>query len=758
MRSSSKISRIKLSYKKVPKTKKHLKTKHESHEFFTSRIESPMNMTSDEELKSSLKDRKKRFARDLDTWRQLHEEETDSMFPTFSKFHPEYGLMFNDIGRLIPGVKKTYLFMTVDIPTPDTLADINIELPNCADWAAANLLHWQGTEINPEPIRELIHQHVCREMNTAYRDILNGIVEDWEHLTHAIEQQIPAFLPNFIVQTSNGPRTIVAPNGKIWYSRKYLDKQTRKKRVAAAMIFAAVSAIGGLMAKGADVYNNWRRNEAMAKAMDTLIENDRRFHKHMLKLEDNFGLVTQTVATGFDKINLGFQTLNRSLERTTFTIESMLNLTERRFRKMHETLNNHHLALYYISKGISTLIPLMRKYRQSILRYRFMVKSFLDGLDELSTGRLCYEVLDPIMLDKYLRQIAYDLDRAHSNYRLAFQHTYQYYAEPLISFTNSPDYLIVQIPIFLVYQHQVPMTLFSTETVPVPYDAETYLGLQAQFTELQLNSTFFAVGSDQFTLISCTQLDLCIKLRTTYYCEQAYLLKSKEVPCCQAAIYFDMPTKQKVSSCHLEYTQNKPYSPQIIDTGHEFVLSNLPQPWILVCENSQRPFTIPYSTYRIINHTELCKCALSAGYDYQINKAQVQCPKGVSPDSDFVTYFAYNHAIMDILSYKFQVTLPQQLQENLNALTEDIPQYNLPDLQWYPIAENRMPNVYDTATAVVEVDLIDMLNDVTQEMKEQMYRSNDEFLMAQQNFVNYMADAEWWQHMQIWSAIIGALS
>ena len=151
MRSSSKISKIKLSYKKVSKTKKHLKMKQEAREFFMSRIEFPMNMTKDEELKSSLQDRKKRFAQDLDTWRQLHQEETDSMFPTFSKFHPEYGLMFNDIGRLIPGVKKTYLFVTVDIPTPDTLAEINIELPNCADWAAANLIHWRGTEINPEP-------------------------------------------------------------------------------------------------------------------------------------------------------------------------------------------------------------------------------------------------------------------------------------------------------------------------------------------------------------------------------------------------------------------------------------------------------------------------------------------------------------------------------------------------------------------------------------------------------------------------------
>ena len=117
----------------------------------------------------------------------------------------------------------------------------------------------------------------------------------------------------------------------------------------------------------------------------------------------------------------------------------------------------------------------MRKYRQAVTNYRLMGKGFLDGLDELNTGRLCYEVLDPIMLSKYLRLIANDLDKSHSDYVLAFQHTYQYYAEPLISFTNSPDYLIVQILILLVYKHQVPMTLFSMDTVPVPYDAETVL-------------------------------------------------------------------------------------------------------------------------------------------------------------------------------------------------------------------------------------------------------------------------------------------
>ena len=67
------------------------------------------------------------------------------------------------------------------------------------------------------------------------------------------------------------------------------------------------------------------------------------------------------------------------------------------------------------------------------------------------------------------------------------------------------------------------------------------------------------------------------------------------------------------------------------------------------------------------------------------------------------------------------------MQNSLNVLTEDIPQYNLPDLQWYQTAENKLPNVYDSGTAVVEVDLIHMLNDVTKETNEQMYRSNDKF-------------------------------
>lgn len=127
----------------------------------------------------------------------------------------------------------------------------------------------------------------------------------------------------------------------------------------------------------------------------------------------------------------------------------------------------------------------------------------------------------------------------------------------------------------------------------------------------------------------------------------------------------------------------------------------------------------------------MCECALSAGYEYQINKAQVQCEDSVSPDSNFVTYFVYNHAIIDALNASFHVDLPTQLQDSLDKLTEDIPQCDLPDLQWFQTIENQMPNIYDSGMAVVQVDLIDMMHDVTTDTKKRMCQSNEEFLMAQ---------------------------
>ena len=382
------------------------------------------------------------------------------------------------------------------------------------------------------------------------------------------------------------------------------------------------------------------------------------------------------------------------------------------------------------------------------------VKGFIDGLDEMSTGRLSFEILDSIELSKLLRTIKKAIES--SDYELAFSHTYQYYAEPMVSFANSLDYLIIQIPIFLRYKFQPLMSLFSTDVVPVPYDMQTYLGEQNQYTEVKLKKGYFAVLSVQYVELSKDQLELCWKMRSTYYCEQAYLLISTEIKSCEAAIYFEMEAQVKIASCDFRYTKNKEYKPKILDTGDQFVLSNLPQPWILLCEKSQKPFVIPYSMYRIINHTELCECSLTAAYDYQINKAQLRCQEDEQQDSDFVTYFAHNQAIVDVLNYSFQVKIIDQLKDGMSTLTEDIPKLNLPELQWYTPTEAELQWVYDNTAPVVDVELSRFLEDIKDNIQDRRYTNIEEWVIAQQQFFIYMKEGEWWQRMQFVSAILGA--
>ena len=343
-------------------------------------------------------------------------------------------------------------------------------------------------------------------------------------MTFQVTQQIPAFVPNRILHTTYGD-AVKFPNGKLWYST---HKPRRMKRVAPAVFLAATNAIGGLVLKGIDTYSNYKWNNAMDSAVK-MIENDRRFHERMFRMEDNVRVIVRTTVTGFKQINDGLNKLNRSVQVGFYHVDNMLNQTEQKFRETHDTLNNHHLAIHYLSKSVGVVLPMIRKYRSTLQKYRLAIKGFIDGWDEMSTGRLCYEILDPIQLSKYLRTIQKDLTNSHSDYTLVFKHMYQYYAEPMILFSNSPDFLIIQVPIFLRYKFQLLMSIYSTDVVPIPYHTETYLGQCKQFTEFKLRMGYFAVSNSQYIELTEEQLQMCWKLRGVYYCEQAHLMISKEI-------------------------------------------------------------------------------------------------------------------------------------------------------------------------------------------------------------------------------------
>ena len=173
-----------------------------------------------------------------------------------------------------------------------------------------------------------------------------------------------------------------------------------------------------------------------------------------------------------------------------------------------------------------------------------------------------------------------------------------------------------------------------------------------------------------------------------------------------------------------------------------------------MCEKNNKPFMIPYSTYRIINHTELCECCLTAANDYQINKGHLQFDGDIHPDLEFITYFTHNQVILDILNFSYHVEISTQITKQTGTLIEDVPRFNLPELQWYVNAKEDMPNIYDNSVPVIDVELTRFLEDVTEKIEEYRYMDIEEWVIAQRQF---MKEGKWWQRIQFMTAILGAL-
>ena len=132
--------------------------------------------------------------------------------------------------------------------------------------------------------------------------------------------------------------------------------------------------------------------------------------------------------------------------------------------------------------------------------------------------------MDPKTLSRYLEAIADDMEDTAPDYKLVFIDVYQYYGNLLASFTNTIDDLLLQLPILIKLKVQVPMSLYSVETVPIPLDAETSTGAKQEYTQIVPETEYIALTETNYVPLMQAQISLCAKIGYMYYCEYAHLL------------------------------------------------------------------------------------------------------------------------------------------------------------------------------------------------------------------------------------------
>ena len=139
-------------------------------------------------------------------------------------------------------------------------------------------------------------------------------------------------------------------------------------------------------------------------------------------------------------------------------------------------LTIHHLAPLLFKNNLTIQIGMLQRIHHQYKRYESALDDTLISIESLTSGYLTHHILDPKTLSRYLEAIADDMEDMTPDYEPVFTDVYQYYGNLLASFTNTIDYLILQLHILLTLKVQVPMSLYSVDTAPIPLDAETYTG------------------------------------------------------------------------------------------------------------------------------------------------------------------------------------------------------------------------------------------------------------------------------------------
>ena len=246
------------------------------------------------------------------------------------------------------------------------------------------------------------------------------------------------------------------------------------------------------------------------------------------------------------------------------------------------------------------------------------------------------------------------------------------------------------------------------------------------------------------------QISLCAKIGYTYYCEYAHLLKKRTEHTCMSAIYYDQESKIKANQCKTIVTFDNTLESRILDASNILILLNLQKPWTIACKDVSRVFEIEYSTYRILNRSELCECSLTAG-NYLLSQTDTNCrDMSEARDSYFTTYYAFNKIILDIITLKFDIQVDDRTITQSTLLHDDIPGYNLPTLEFVlPPVNYNEDLILEEENPEIYAHLENVLVHVIDAQDVAIFKSQKNYVRNKQKLLEYICYAQLWQVLSV---------
>ena len=635
---------------------------------------------------------------------------------------------------LLQNLHHRYLYIPIKLPH---LSDLEQRIPsflNCDNYGSL-------TAGNPDPLLDdtpindnELHQVICNTFKIDYFQEMDTIIKLRNRLESKINHTLPALLPNKLNIMEQGP--VISGEGI-----------RNKRAIPALAIIQGIAAIGGMMIKGINALVDAKRASSFNNAIKLVNENVQITHDRLITLENRTAMMGKAIIPVLKDFKQQINNTNDRLNGQYWMMTRAHERYNRLFRQTHKTFQIHHLALLMVKDYITILVGTFQRIHRQYVRYESALDNTLIGIEHLNSGYLTHRILDPKILAKYLEAIEDDLEETAPGFEPVFTNVYQYYSNSLISFTNIIDDLLLQLPILIKLKVQVPMLLFSIEMAPVPLDAETYLGEKREYTQIIPETELIALTENNYIPLLQAQISLCAKIGYMYYCEYAHLLKKCVEHTCMSAIYYDQGSNVKAKQCKTIVIFDTIPKSKILDAGDLLILSNLQKPWIIAFKDISRVFEIEYSTYCILNRSELCECSLTAG-NYLLSYTNINC--GNTPearDGYFTTYYSFNKIVLDVITKKFDIQVDENTRNQTTLLHDDIPGYDLTTTDFVQTTTDN-----DEDISILEEDnsqtyahLDNVLVHMIDNQQTAIFKLNQDFNKNKEKIPQYIKYAENWQ-------------
>ena len=525
-------------------------------------------------------------------------------------------------------------------------------------------------------------------------------------------------------------------------------ENTRNKRAIPTLaIIQGITVIGGMKIKGINALVDAKRASSFNNTIKLVNENAQITHDQLITLENRTAMMAKAIIPVLKDFK---QQINNTNDRLIRQYQMMTRAHERYnrlFRQTHKTFQIHHLTLLMFKDYITILVGTLQRIHRQYIRYESALDDTLIGIENLNSGYLTHHMLDPKILAKYLEVVEDNLEETALEFEPVFTSGYQYYGNSLISFTNTIDDLLLQLLILIKLKVQVPMSLFSIETTPVPLDAETYIGEKREYTQIILETELIALTENNYIPLIQAQISLFAKIGYMYYCEYAHLLKKCTEHTCMSAIYYDQGSDVKAKQCKTIVTFDTIPESKILDACNLLILSNLQKHWTIACKDVSRVFETEYSTYCILNRSELCECSLTAG-NYLLSYTNINC--GNAPearDSYFTTNYSFNKIVLYVIPEKFNIQVDKNTKTEAALLHDDIPGYDLPTIDFVQTATDNDEDVsiLEEDKSQIYAHLDNVLVHMIDNQEAAIFKSKQDFNKNKEKILQYIKYAENWQ-------------